>query len=68
MDNSQLANSKVKKFFFPLAPIKVITSLKTMLIIALMIALKIVFELISIPIPGFVVNISFGVVIVLMMG
>lgn len=66
--NRQKRISKFTSFFFPLSPIKIFKSLKTMIFIATLLALRIVFDFLSIPIPGIVGSISIGIVFVMVMG
>lgn len=48
------------KFFFPFYPTKAYRSTKLLTILAILIALRIVFNLIAVPIPGITETISFS--------
>lgn len=58
----------VKKFFFPFAPIKTFMSARLLFLLALLIALRIVFSFISIPIAPFSLSISIGWIAVMVLG
>ncbi|MDR1235092.1 MAG: ECF transporter S component [Mycoplasmataceae bacterium] len=67
-DHNQRRRKTIIKFFFPLYPIKVFRSTKLMFILALLFALRIILQLVSIPIPGFVLSFSVSYTAVMLIG
>ncbi len=59
---------KLKKFLFPLYPVNVLRSTKTLTTLAILISLRIIFNLFSIPIPGITQTISFSWVPLMVIG
>jgi hypothetical protein len=67
-DHTQRRRKTILKFLFPFYPIKIFSSTKLMLALALMFALRLLMQVISIPIPGFVLNFSFAYLPVMLIG
>jgi hypothetical protein len=59
---------KWKKFFFPLYPVKLFKSTNTMLMLSTLIAMRIIFQALSINMPGVVLSLSFEWLPLMLMG
>lgn len=68
MENKKEYFLRVKKFLFPLYPIKIFKSTNTMLMVAVLLAMRIIFEALSINIPGVVLSLSFNWLPLMLMG
>jgi hypothetical protein len=60
MSKDQKRFLQLKKFFFPLYPIRLFKSTNTMLMLAVLLAMRIILEALSINIPGVVLSLSFN--------
>ncbi|MBQ0045412.1 MAG: ECF transporter S component [Mycoplasma sp.] len=70
IDQKEMKNSRfsVKKFFFPFSPIKSFRSVRLLFLMAILIALRIVFGLLTIRIAPFVLSISIAWVPLMVLG
>jgi hypothetical protein len=67
-DHKQRRRKNIIKFFLPFYPLRVFRSTKLMFLLAMMFALRIVLQMISIPIPGLVLDFSVSYTPVILIG